>query len=161
MDTDGVAPKCYCMVYAVLHMSKTANNTTRLFFGCPFFKKSRCPHYKSFLWLDRHTEQLERIDAVTCAEEIEDVEKQLVLVVVESRVIELEERVAAMERKKKTNMWLIVGVLAWSRHPVYGHLSFPNNGHVGFLYGRDEIKCVRMIVEKPYGLFPKSQLFQA
>ncbi|MED6215734.1 hypothetical protein PIB30_000739 [Stylosanthes scabra] len=64
-DMDCVAPKCHCGVYIMLYMSKTANKPNRLFFGCLFFKKARLPHCKFFLWLDRHTEQLGKIGAIT------------------------------------------------------------------------------------------------
>ncbi|MED6128879.1 hypothetical protein PIB30_102394 [Stylosanthes scabra] len=37
-ERDGAAPKCNCGVYVVLYLSKTTNNSNRLFFGCPFFK---------------------------------------------------------------------------------------------------------------------------
>ncbi|MED6174042.1 hypothetical protein PIB30_065172 [Stylosanthes scabra] len=112
-DSDGVAPKCRCGVYVVLYMSKTVNNPNRLFFGCPFFKKARLPHCKFFLWLDRHTEQLRKIGAITYAEETEDVDKHLTMIEVETRVAGLENRVAAMERKIKPNLWAIVGLFIW------------------------------------------------
>ncbi|MED6153230.1 hypothetical protein PIB30_099773 [Stylosanthes scabra] len=60
-DRDGVAPKCHCSVYAILYLSKTANNP--MFFGYPFFKKARLAHCKFFLWLDRHTEKLRMVGA--------------------------------------------------------------------------------------------------
>ncbi|MED6156044.1 hypothetical protein PIB30_010965 [Stylosanthes scabra] len=108
-DRDGVAPKCHCGVYAVLYMSKTANNPNRLFFGCPFFK-ARLPHCKFFCWLDRHTKQLEKIGNVKCAEDNEDVDQHLAIVGVETRVTKLEERVIAMEMRNKPNLWLILCV---------------------------------------------------
>ncbi|MED6142835.1 hypothetical protein PIB30_001035 [Stylosanthes scabra] len=57
-DSDGVAPKCHCGVYAVLYMLRTSSNPNRLFFGCPFFKKAEFPHCRFFRWLDRHIELL-------------------------------------------------------------------------------------------------------
>ncbi|MED6123688.1 hypothetical protein PIB30_051507, partial [Stylosanthes scabra] len=91
-DRDGLAPKCHCGVYAVLYMSKTANNPNRLFCGCPFFMKARLPHCKFFCWLDRHTKQLEKIGNVKCAEDNEDVDQHL------------EERVTSMEMRNKLNL---------------------------------------------------------
>ncbi|XP_057723664.1 uncharacterized protein At4g04775-like [Arachis stenosperma] len=59
-DPDGVAPKCFCGVYAILYKSRTASNPNRIFFGCPFFKvKERCCRY--FVWLD---ERLKKIRAM-------------------------------------------------------------------------------------------------
>ncbi|MED6163690.1 hypothetical protein PIB30_082471 [Stylosanthes scabra] len=112
-DRDGVAPKCCCGVYAVLYMSKTANNPNRLFFGCPFFKKARLPHCKFFLWLDRHTEQLGKTGAIAYAEETEDEDKHLAMIEVQNRIAGLEKRVAAMERKIKPNLWAIVVLFFW------------------------------------------------
>ncbi|MED6188237.1 hypothetical protein PIB30_084122, partial [Stylosanthes scabra] len=37
-ERDGAARKCHCSVYAMLYLSRTANNPNKLFFGCPFFK---------------------------------------------------------------------------------------------------------------------------
>ncbi|MED6165337.1 hypothetical protein PIB30_098556 [Stylosanthes scabra] len=110
-DRDGVAPKCRCRVY-VVHV-QNSKHPNRLFFSCPFFKKVRLSHCKFFLWLDRHTEQLEKIDAITYAEEIEDVDMHLAMIEVETRVAGLENRVTAMERKIKPNLWAIVGLFVW------------------------------------------------
>ncbi|RYR38254.1 hypothetical protein Ahy_A09g043230 [Arachis hypogaea] len=40
-DKDGISPKCFCGVYAIMFMSKTSNNPNRLFLGCPFYKVSK------------------------------------------------------------------------------------------------------------------------
>ncbi|MED6200782.1 hypothetical protein PIB30_088628 [Stylosanthes scabra] len=112
-DRDGVAPKCHCGVYAILYLSKTANNPNRLFFGCPFFKKARVAHCKFFLWLDRHTEKLGMVGAERYAEENVDVDAHFAMLRVENRVIDLEDRVAAIERTTKPKLWLIVALLVW------------------------------------------------
>ncbi|MED6212031.1 hypothetical protein PIB30_079260 [Stylosanthes scabra] len=62
----GAAPTCHFGVYVILYLSKTANNRNRLFFGFPFFK-DRLPHCKFFLWHDRHTEKLGKIEAGKCS----------------------------------------------------------------------------------------------
>ncbi|RYR46179.1 hypothetical protein Ahy_A07g031936 [Arachis hypogaea] len=67
-DKDGVAPKCFCGVYAILYKSRTASNPNRMFLGCPFFKvKERYCRY--FVWLDEHLKKIramefEALDAV-------------------------------------------------------------------------------------------------
>ncbi|MED6196421.1 hypothetical protein PIB30_047304 [Stylosanthes scabra] len=49
-ERDGVAPKCWCGMYAILYLSRIERNPNRLFFGCPFFR--------FFVWLDRYTAKL-------------------------------------------------------------------------------------------------------
>ncbi|MED6220918.1 hypothetical protein PIB30_049411 [Stylosanthes scabra] len=113
-DRDGVAPKCHCGVYAILYLSKTAKNTDRLFFGCPFFKKAEIRHCKYFRWLDRHIDELRRHGIVRRQEDIEDVDEHFALLGVENRVAELEDRLVAMEKKKNNPIcWIIMGLLAW------------------------------------------------
>ncbi|MED6108848.1 hypothetical protein PIB30_028048 [Stylosanthes scabra] len=116
-ERDGVvAPKCHCGVYIILYKSKTISNPNRLFFGCPFFKVSN-PHCKYFLWLDKHTAKL-GVDVPSRSVDVtEDVNDHFSRIQLENRVIELERRVAAMEKKKDSNLWLIlvgliVGLLA-------------------------------------------------
>ncbi|RYQ99213.1 hypothetical protein Ahy_B07g087115 isoform A [Arachis hypogaea] len=61
-DRDGVAPKCFCGVYAILYKSRTASNPNRIFFGCPFFKvKERCCRY--FVWLDEHLKKIRAMES--------------------------------------------------------------------------------------------------
>ncbi|MED6198735.1 hypothetical protein PIB30_069384 [Stylosanthes scabra] len=108
-DRDGVAPKCRCGVYAVLYVSKTAKDPYRLFFGYQFFR-ARLPQCKFFLWLDRHTEKLGKIDSSTYVEDTEDVDKHFAMVGIETRVAGLENRVVAMERKIKPKLWVILGL---------------------------------------------------
>ncbi|MED6215064.1 hypothetical protein PIB30_109662, partial [Stylosanthes scabra] len=98
---DRVAPKCHCGVHAILYLSKTVNNPNRLFFGCPFFKKATLTHCKFFLWLDRHTEKLGNAGEHKDVEESEDVDAQFAMLGIENRITELEERLAAMEKKNK------------------------------------------------------------
>ncbi|MED6191627.1 hypothetical protein PIB30_001905 [Stylosanthes scabra] len=105
-DRYGVAPIYHCGVYAILYLSKTAKNPDRLFFGCPFFKKAEIRHCK-------HIDQLRRDGIVKCQEDIEDVDEDFAMLEVENRVTELEDRLAAMEKKKKNPIcWIIVGLLA-------------------------------------------------
>ncbi|MED6164098.1 hypothetical protein PIB30_086445 [Stylosanthes scabra] len=59
-DRVGAALKCMCGVYAIQNLSRTAKNLNKLFFGCPFFKAD-LPHYKFFVWLNRHTAKLIKI----------------------------------------------------------------------------------------------------
>ncbi|MED6155413.1 hypothetical protein PIB30_004841 [Stylosanthes scabra] len=110
---DGVAPKCHCGVYAIPYLSKTAKNPYRLFFRCPFFKKAEIRHCKYFRWLDRHIDELRRNGIVRRQEDIEDVDEHFALLGVENRVAELEDRLVAMEKKKKNPIcWIIMGLLA-------------------------------------------------
>ncbi|MED6145106.1 hypothetical protein PIB30_021915 [Stylosanthes scabra] len=113
-DRDGVAPKCRCRVYTVLYMSRTANNPNRLFFGCPFFKQASLPYCRFFEWLDRHIAKLARGGTMTNAEDNEDVDQHFAMVGFETRVSGLEDRVAAMERKIKPKLWVIVGLFVWA-----------------------------------------------
>ncbi|MED6203336.1 hypothetical protein PIB30_114541, partial [Stylosanthes scabra] len=97
-ERDGAASKCNCGVYAVLYLSKTANNPNRLFFGCPFFK-IRHNHCKFFLWLDRHLTKFGKTENLM-GEEDEDVNGHFEKMKLENRLGDLEERVTAIERKK-------------------------------------------------------------
>ncbi|MED6223837.1 hypothetical protein PIB30_077988 [Stylosanthes scabra] len=80
-DRDGVAPKCYCGGYAILYRSRTRNNPNRLFFGCPFFRDG------------------------DGAEAIND---HFAVIKVEDMVALLENRVAAMEKIRNVNWWIVV-----------------------------------------------------
>ncbi|MED6171897.1 hypothetical protein PIB30_045148 [Stylosanthes scabra] len=116
-ERDGVvAPKCHCGVYAIIYKSKTISNPNRLFFGCPFFKVSN-PHCKYFLWLDKHTAKLGVDVPSRSVDGAEDVDEHFSRIQMENKVSELERRVTAMEKKKDSNLWLIlvgliVGLLA-------------------------------------------------
>ncbi|MED6190153.1 hypothetical protein PIB30_102902 [Stylosanthes scabra] len=94
-ERDGAAPKCRCGVYAILYLSKTSKNPNRLFFGCPFFK------------LDEHAAKFDKKESVKC-EEGEDVNLHFATLKIDDRLGVLEDRVAAMEKKKGMNMFLIV-----------------------------------------------------
>ncbi|MED6220607.1 hypothetical protein PIB30_046369 [Stylosanthes scabra] len=89
-DKDGANPKCMCGVYAVLYMSKTANNPNRLFFGCPFFKKN---------------------GPGKLAKEEQDVTEHFARFAVDNRVAELENRVAKLEEKRHMNPMFFLGLL--------------------------------------------------
>ncbi|MED6111109.1 hypothetical protein PIB30_049484 [Stylosanthes scabra] len=106
-EQDGAAPKCYCSVYAILYLSKTSNNSNRLFFGCPFFKIGG-PHCSFFIWLDRHVAKFNRKEAVKCEEVEEDVNEHFSRLKVDNRLGDLEDRIAAIEKKKGINMFIIV-----------------------------------------------------
>ncbi|MED6195101.1 hypothetical protein PIB30_034841 [Stylosanthes scabra] len=112
-ERNGVAPKCRCGVYVVLYLSKTPNNLNQLFFGCPFFK-AKLRHCNFFLWLDRHASKFDNFAGAKVVEEDEDVNAHLLRLDMESRLANLEDRVASIERKKKEGMkaMLIVVCLA-------------------------------------------------
>ncbi|MED6226279.1 hypothetical protein PIB30_102033 [Stylosanthes scabra] len=79
-ERDGTAPKCNCGIYAVLYLSKTTNNPNRLFFG-PFFKFGKTEDFKGG--------------------EDEDVNEHFANMKLDIRLGDLEERVSAIEKKKK------------------------------------------------------------
>ncbi|MED6107672.1 hypothetical protein PIB30_016291 [Stylosanthes scabra] len=85
-ERDGAAPKCKCRVYAMLYLSKTSNNPNWLFFGYPFFKNER----------------------VKSGEDEEDVDEHFANLKLDNMLGDLEERVAAIKKKKSINMYLIV-----------------------------------------------------
>ncbi|RYQ85869.1 hypothetical protein Ahy_B10g105498 isoform A [Arachis hypogaea] len=61
-DRDGVAPKCFCGLYAILYKSRTTSNPNRMFLGCPFFKvKERCCRY--FVWLDEYLKKIRAMES--------------------------------------------------------------------------------------------------
>ncbi|MED6213690.1 hypothetical protein PIB30_095746 [Stylosanthes scabra] len=106
-ERDGAAPKCKCGVYAILYLSKASNNPNLLFFGCPFFK-IRSPHCNFFLWLDQHAAKFGKKKGVKCEEDEEDVNEHFAKLNVDDRLGDLEDRVAAIEKKKIINAFLIV-----------------------------------------------------
>ncbi|MED6171632.1 hypothetical protein PIB30_042457 [Stylosanthes scabra] len=107
-EIDGVAPKCNCGVYAVLYLSKTTKNPNRLFFGCPLYKSSH-NHCNFFLWLDRHLAMFGKKEQYSKGgEDEEDVSEHFAKMKLELRLADLEERVSAIEKKKKRmHMFLI------------------------------------------------------
>ncbi|MED6115606.1 hypothetical protein PIB30_092269 [Stylosanthes scabra] len=109
-DKDGAAPKCKCWVYIILYLSRTVTNPNMLFFRCPFFKAG-LPHCKFFLWLDKHTEKLRKTGKGEVAEEKEDVSEYFSKIGMENRVADIENRLAAMEKNRKLNPGLILGLL--------------------------------------------------
>ncbi|MED6176108.1 hypothetical protein PIB30_084732 [Stylosanthes scabra] len=100
-ERDGVAPKCHCRVYATLYLSKTASKPNRLFFGCPFFRVS-VGSYLIASSLSGYTAKFGEVE--------EDVKEHLSMINVESRVTELESRVAATEKKKNMNVLLVIAL---------------------------------------------------
>ncbi|MED6210297.1 hypothetical protein PIB30_062809 [Stylosanthes scabra] len=86
---------------------RTSNNPNRLFFGCPLFKIGG-PHCSFFLWLDRHVAKFNRKEAVKCEEVEEDVNEHFLRLKVDNRLGDLEDRIAAIEKKKGINMFIIV-----------------------------------------------------
>ncbi|MED6219335.1 hypothetical protein PIB30_034853 [Stylosanthes scabra] len=107
-DRDGVAPKCYYGVYAILYRSRTRNNPNRLFFGCPFFRQGSTPYCSFFMWLDKHCAQLGILKAVKDGAGAEDVNDHFAVIKVEDRVALLENKVAAMEKLRTVNWWIVV-----------------------------------------------------
>ncbi|MED6126387.1 hypothetical protein PIB30_077889 [Stylosanthes scabra] len=106
-ERDGAAPKCKCGVYAILYLSKTSNNPNRLFFGCPFFKIGGT-HCNFFLWLDRHVAKFGKKEGVKCEEGVEDVNMHFAMLNLDDRLGVLEDKLAAMEKRKGINTFLIV-----------------------------------------------------
>ncbi|XP_015962338.1 uncharacterized protein At4g04775-like [Arachis duranensis] len=122
-DRDGVAPKCFCGVYAILYKSRIASNPNRMFLGCPFFKvKERCCRY--FVCLDEHLKKIramefEALGAVddVGGVDIEDhvvqslgLEKKIQLLrsqELEKKMKELERKLLCMEKEKRMSMWHI------------------------------------------------------
>ncbi|RYR77584.1 hypothetical protein Ahy_A01g002110 [Arachis hypogaea] len=98
---DDVAPRCFCVVYAIMYMSKTISNPNKIFLGCPFYKKKQ-PHCKFFVWVDEH---LARIGSNGCIfdkrplveKEVEVVEEEEEL---DHRMAVMEEKVTTLEKKK-------------------------------------------------------------
>ncbi|MED6121287.1 hypothetical protein PIB30_028661 [Stylosanthes scabra] len=98
-ERDGATPKFHCGVYAVLYLSKKANNPNRLFFGCPFFKV-RLNHCKFFLWLDTHAAKFGRVatdDGLKGEEEA--VDEHFANISIEKRISNLEDKLASIEKK--------------------------------------------------------------
>ncbi|MED6118638.1 hypothetical protein PIB30_004688 [Stylosanthes scabra] len=97
-ESDGIAPKCRCGVYAILYLSKTPTNPNRLFLGCPFFRV-----------LPRHTSKLSNGVA---GKSVEDVAEHFATMEFESRISELEKRVGCLEQRKKFAFWpYVIGLV--------------------------------------------------
>ncbi|MED6201917.1 hypothetical protein PIB30_099889 [Stylosanthes scabra] len=107
-DRDGVAPKCYCGVYAILYRSRTRNNPNRLFFGCPYFRQGSIPYCSFFMWLDKHCAQLGVLKPTKDGVAEEDTYDNFAVSKVEDRIASLENRVAAMEKMRNGNWWIVV-----------------------------------------------------
>ncbi|MED6174202.1 hypothetical protein PIB30_066746 [Stylosanthes scabra] len=118
-ETDGIALRCFCGVYAVMYMSKTESNPNRLFLGCPMYKLKMGGHCKYFLWLDEHVDKIGGkiggklgCEMITyggnygLTEGVTGVADTL-----KKRVDELEKKVAALEKGKSVNTWSIVAAL--------------------------------------------------
>ncbi|RYR38023.1 hypothetical protein Ahy_A09g042966 [Arachis hypogaea] len=98
---DGVAPRCFCRVYAIMYMSRTISNPKRIFLGCPFYKGKQL-HCKFFVWVDEH---LARISSNGCISDRRPLGEKEVEVVEEEeefdhRMAVLEEKVTALEMQK-------------------------------------------------------------
>ncbi|MED6155865.1 hypothetical protein PIB30_009338 [Stylosanthes scabra] len=107
LERDGVAPKCDYDVYAVLYLSKTPNNSNRLFFGCPFFK-IRPNHCKYFLWLDEHAAKFGMVTYKKDVKEIhDDVDEHFRILNIEDRVSDLEGRIASIKKKGSIKFMLV------------------------------------------------------
>ncbi|MED6115459.1 hypothetical protein PIB30_090883, partial [Stylosanthes scabra] len=66
------------------------------------------PHCSFFLWFDRHVAKFNRKEAVKCEEAEEDVNEHLSRLKVDNRLGDLEDRIAAIEKQKGINMFIIV-----------------------------------------------------
>ncbi|QHO08019.1 uncharacterized protein DS421_14g468840 [Arachis hypogaea] len=51
--TKGQHPKCLCGLYAIISISRTRKNLSRLFFGYPLYKE-KLPHCKFFAWVHQN-----------------------------------------------------------------------------------------------------------
>ncbi|MED6159408.1 hypothetical protein PIB30_042104 [Stylosanthes scabra] len=107
-DRDGVTPKCYYGLYAILYRSRTYNNPNRLFFGCPFFRQGSILYCSFFMWLDKHCAQLGVLKPVKDGVGGEDADDHFAVIKVEDKVALLEKRVAAMEKIRNVNWWIVV-----------------------------------------------------
>ncbi|MED6174827.1 hypothetical protein PIB30_072730 [Stylosanthes scabra] len=83
-----------------LYLSKTTKNPNRLFFGCPLYKSSH-NHCNFFLWLDRHLAMFGKKEQFKGVEDEEDVSEHFAKMKLELKLADLEERVSAIEKKKK------------------------------------------------------------
>ncbi|RYR47617.1 hypothetical protein Ahy_A07g033560 [Arachis hypogaea] len=114
-EKDGVAPKCFCGMYAIFYLSKTNTNPNRLFFGCPFFKISsqffiymdevKQPYCKFFVWVDNH---IERIGCMEPTKKLDDnqsldVEEYFGKKKLENKMTDLEQSLIYLENKKSSN----------------------------------------------------------
>ncbi|RYR28563.1 hypothetical protein Ahy_B01g052704 isoform B [Arachis hypogaea] len=79
-DRDGITPKCFCGVYAILYKSRTATNPNRIFLGCPFFKIKE-GYCRYFVCLDEHLKKIRamEVQALGAVDDVGgvDVEDQL------------------------------------------------------------------------------------
>ncbi|MED6194982.1 hypothetical protein PIB30_033706 [Stylosanthes scabra] len=107
-ESDGIAPKCRCGVYAILYLSKTPTNPNRLFFGCPFFRGG-LPHCRYFLLLDEH---ISRVRNGVAGKSVEDVGEHFATMEFQSRISWLEKRVGCLEQRKKFAFWpYVIGLV--------------------------------------------------
>ncbi|MED6227435.1 hypothetical protein PIB30_113506, partial [Stylosanthes scabra] len=65
-------------------------------------------HCDFFLWLDRHVAKFGRKEGVKCEEGAEDVNMHFATLNVDDRLGALEDKLAAMEKRKGINTFLIV-----------------------------------------------------
>ncbi|RYQ87963.1 hypothetical protein Ahy_B09g095454 [Arachis hypogaea] len=98
---DGVAPRSFCGVFAIMHMSRTISDPNRIFLSFPFYKEKQL-HCKFFVWVDEH---LARIGSNGCISDKRHLGEKDVEVVEEKKELDhmmavLEEKVTALEKKK-------------------------------------------------------------
>ncbi|MED6218691.1 hypothetical protein PIB30_028777 [Stylosanthes scabra] len=96
-ESDGIAPKCRCGVYAILYLSKTQRTLT-----C---SSSDVHSSGYFLWLDQHTSKMSNGVA---GKNVEDVGEHFATVEFESRISELEKKVGCLEQRKNFAFWSYV-----------------------------------------------------
>ncbi|MED6143424.1 hypothetical protein PIB30_005998 [Stylosanthes scabra] len=109
-ERHGVAPKCCCGVYAIPYLSRTESNPNRLFFGCPFFK-GNLPYCRYFMWLDEFTANIASEAAGRVGEQEQDVREHFGRIELEIVMHDLEERVAALEKKRFMSSFYVIAML--------------------------------------------------
>ncbi|MED6155903.1 hypothetical protein PIB30_009678 [Stylosanthes scabra] len=92
-ERHGVAPKCRCGVYAIPYLSRNL------------------PYCRFFMWLDEFTANIANEAAGRVGEQEQDVREQFGRIELEIMMHDLEERVAALEKKKFMNSFYVIAML--------------------------------------------------
>ncbi|RYR42266.1 hypothetical protein Ahy_A08g038733 [Arachis hypogaea] len=109
---DGVAPRYFCGVYAIIYMSRTISNANRIFLICPFYKyiileilAGKNNRIASFFLGDEH---LARIRSNSCISDKRHLGEKDVEVIEEEEKLDhrmaVLEEVTALEKKKSINL---------------------------------------------------------
>ncbi|MED6164608.1 hypothetical protein PIB30_091797 [Stylosanthes scabra] len=107
-EIDSIAPRCFCGLHAIMYMSKTKSNPSRLFLGCPNYNKLKLgDHCKYFHWLDEHDAKIGgKFGGNIGCEMISyggNYGETVVGDSLKKRVDELEKKVAVAEKRKNVN----------------------------------------------------------